>query len=462
MSTSSSPLPDSVRPSPSLVSRLTSWRIITSIGVIVAAVGVAAVALSQAGTATAEAGTATAEAGAATAEADEEAFRGLTIPKVETVVLEPTESIQQARTYTGVIAARRTAEIGFERPERVVEMLVDEGDAVTAGQPLARLDTRHLDAQRRETAAQLAAAAARLEELVAGPRQETIAAARATVADLQAQLELRRRTYERTVKLRDQYAATDQDIDDSRLSLQSTEARLRVAEKQLEELEVGTRPEQLAAQRANVDQLEAALAKIDVELSDSLLVAPFDGCIAARHIDEGTVVASGQTVLRIVESGVLEARIGLPSAIAQSLVPGDSFALSTGSSERTGTLIRKLPEIDAATRTQTVIVSVDPADAPLFVPGQVVQTSLTQQINQSGFLLPTPALLPGVRGLWSVFAVVSQDGRHLIERRYVEVLHTSGNEVLLRGTLSAGDRVVTSGVQRLVHGQFVQLPESME
>ncbi len=125
----------------------------------------------------------------------------------------------------------------------------------------------------------------------------------------------------------------------------------------------------------------------------------------------------------------------------------------------TGQFVRLLPEIDVATRTQTVVIEVDQSTTARLVPGQVVHMNTTQKIDEDGFLLPTAALLPGVRGLWTLFAVVSDDGKPVIQRRYVEVLHTSGHNVLVRGTLAPGDRVVTSGVQRLVNGQQVEVAE---
>jgi multidrug efflux pump subunit AcrA (membrane-fusion protein) len=116
-----------------------------------------------------------------------------------------------------------------------------------------------------------------------------------------------------------------------------------------------------------------------------------------------------------------------------------------------------LPEIDLATRTQTVVIEIDRSQSPEVVPGQVVQTSITQQVDKQGFLLPTAALLPGVRGLWSVYAVIQDNGQDVIQRRHVEVLHTSGDQVLVQGTVAEGDRVVISGVQRLVSGQRVRV-----
>jgi len=232
---------------------------------------------------------------------------------------------------------------------------------------------------------------------------------------------------------------------------------LNVAQKQLDELEAGTRIERIAAQAANVDQLVASLEDVDIELENSTLKAPFDGQIADRYLDEGTVVSPGQPVFRIVEHQSLEARIGMPLDAVQSVQINDPIDLSVGHLNCKGTIVRKLPEIDIATRTQTVVIEINSDSVTKLVPGQVVHTSITQQVDQTGFLLPTASLLPGVRGLWSLFAVVEKDGKQRINRRHVEILHTSGDQVLVRGTLAVGDRVVTSGVQRLVGGMRVEV-----
>lgn len=379
------------------------------------------------------------------------------VQRVETVELELTDDIQQSRTYTGIITARRSADVGFERSARLTAVHFDDGDVVAEGQPLATLDTRQLKSKRREIVARHQAAVALLAELNAGPRQETIDASRAQVADLKSQQELRKLTFRRTEKLRKQNAATDQDIDDSRLALKSTEAKLNVAQRLLDELEAGTRREKIEAQRANVEQLNASLEDIDIELENSVLKAPFAGRVAERYLDEGTVVAPGQPVFRIVEDQNLEARIGLPFDAVQSLQFGDSIELMVGDVKGVGIVARKLPEIDMATRTQAVVIEIGSESATQLVPGQVVHTSINQQVDQTGFLLPTACLLPGVRGLWSLFAVIEKDGKQVIDRRHVEILYTNGDQVLVRGTLAVGDRVVTSGVQRLVSGMNVEL-----
>ena len=109
------------------------------------------------------------------------------------------------------------------------------------------------------------------------------------------------------------------------------------------------------------------------------------------------------------------------------------------------------PEIDPATRTMTAVLELDGAKVPL---GAVVELTLAQQVAAPGFWLPLSALTESDRGLWGVY-VVNNDS--VVERHLVEVVHTEADRAFVRGTLSANDRVIRTGVQRIVPGQRVEL-----
>ncbi|MDA0268337.1 MAG: biotin/lipoyl-binding protein [Cyanobacteria bacterium] len=164
---------------------------------------------------------------------------------VETVVLEPVTGYTTEREYTGELTAQRSSDLGFERPGTVVTLLVDEGDRVLTGQPLARLDIRTLQAQRQQLTAQLAQAQAQLRELNAGPRREDIAAAEAAVADIQQQLELARLQRQRRQALYTEGAISLEELDQQAFGTNSLEYRLDQAQSQLDELVAGTRVEQV-------------------------------------------------------------------------------------------------------------------------------------------------------------------------------------------------------------------------
>jgi len=116
-----------------------------------------------------------------------------------------------------------------------------------------------------------------------------------------------------------------------------------------------------------------------------------------------------------------------------------------------------LPELDSATRTRTVVFHIDRAGASNIVPGQTVRTCIARRLPADGYWLPTAALARGSHGLWSALAVCGEAENRRLQRRDVEVLYSDGPQVLVRGTLTAGDLILAGGVHRLVPGQAVEV-----
>ncbi len=380
----------------------------------------------------------------------------VTVLPVEVLSVEVVSSYRIQRSYTGEVVARRVSELGFEQGGTLVALSVDQGDQVEAGAVLGILDTQRLETQRQQLLAQKELLLAQLAELEAGPREQTIAAAQASVQTLQEQLELadvqrsrRQMLYEEGAISREQFDVVETDVE--ALSAQWQEAQSR-----LDELLAGTRPEQISAQRARVRQVDASLAQLEVDRAKSQLVAPFAGRIAARHVDEGTVVAGGQPIVRLVEDRRLEAHIGIPTETVKDLPIGSQHTLQLGEQTWAATVTALLPEVNPTTRTITAILEFSGSSTT--TPGQTIQLALEDQVESEGVWLPTTALSPSVKGLWSVYALsttVTGSGFEA-ERHDVEVLHTDGERVFVRGTLQPGDQVIRNGSQRIVPGQRVQ------
>lgn len=377
---------------------------------------------------------------------------------VETITIQPVNSYQVSRTYTGEIAAIRSSNIGFSRSGELEAVLVEEGDRVTRGQPLARLDTRNLQTQRQQLVAEKARAEAQLTELVRGARQEDINAAQAEVRDIEQQLKLQQKQKERREYLYNQGAISREELDEFAFGEGSLQARLSRAKSNLAELENGTRPEQIAAQEATVQQLRASIADIDVTIDKSTLKAPFNGIVAVRELDEGTVANAGQSVIRLIENTAPEARIGMPNQVIETLAIGSTQNLKLGSQTYQATVASILPEVNLNTRTQTVVFKLDSSAIPRINPGQTVRLELVNEIDTNGFWLPTDALTQGIRGLWNCYVITqSDDGTQQVQQQAVEIIHQKGDKALVRGTLQPGDRIVANGTHRLVPGQRVSL-----
>ncbi|MEL6555382.1 MAG: biotin/lipoyl-binding protein [Cyanobacteria bacterium J06621_11] len=403
---------------------------------------------------------------------------------VETMRLRAADGYSTTRTYSGELVAQRSSDLGFERGGTVVALLVDEGDVVNAGDPLARLDVRDLEAQRSQLEAQQRQVLAQLQELQTGPRREDIASAEAAVSDLNNQLELASLQAQRRATLFEQGAIPAEELDERQFEANAIADRLQQAQSQLEELHNGTRPEQISAQVAQVEQIEASIRAIDISLDKSVLYAPFAGRVSQRLIDEGSIAVGSQQVIRLVESSVIEAKIGVPAQVAQRLSVGTQQALQVGTRTYRALITAKLPEVDEASQTVTIVLEVmsvnDLANdlANELTIGTTAKLTVNEQQSASGYWVPSTALIAGERGLWSVYVLTPEsdlednlgDSAEVSERTYrvarrdVELLHSDtggkGEEAktarsFIRGLVSEGEQIVTSGTHRVVIDQLV-------
>lgn len=380
------------------------------------------------------------------------------VPAVETLTTATVAGYSATRTYTGEVAALRSSDLGFERSGQLDAVLVQEGDRVAVGAPLAQLDISNLQTQRQQLEADRARVLAVLAELEAGPRREDIAAAEANVRQIEQDLELQGIQRSRREFLYERGAIAAEELDEFTYGQGALQAQLDRARSNLEELQNGTRQEQLQAQQAAVQQLEAAIADVDVTIRKSTLRSPFAGVVAARQVDEGTVVGSGQSVVRLMEDAAPEARIGIPTTTASQLQVGDTQTVMLNNESLLATVTAVLPEVDPDTRTQVVVFQLDRGVITRINPGQTVRVAIAETVPAEGIWLPISALTQDIRGLWSAYAVVPTEGAdsYALQPQSVEILHQESDRALVRGTLQAGDRVVANGVHRLVPGQQVQ------
>lgn len=383
--------------------------------------------------------------------------------RVSTTRLRAEDELVLRRRFTGEVAARRVVELVFEGTGRLAEVRVREGDEVAAGDVLAALDTTLLEARRAEIASREARLEAQLAELIEGPRQEQVAAARAEVAALEEELEIAVVLRDRRDRLAEEGSIPIEDAQTSRAQASALEARLGAAEARLAELENGTREEQIAAQRGALGEVEAALAAIDIEIERTRLLAPFDGTIAARHLDEGAFVSSmlPSPALLLVETGALEARVGVPPAVAADIADGaaESRLLLRGEELAAGAP-RLLPTVEDDTRTVTAVFDLDPTETTPR-PGEIVELETSVRRAERGAWVDIGALTASTRGLWTLYAVeeLRDDGTAVLRRVEVEVLRTDGARAFVRGTFDGDLRVVDSGAHRVVPGQRVRPTE---
>ena len=230
------------------------------------------------------------------------------------------------------------AQLGFQVPGRIDSIAVREGDRVTAGQVLARLDVTELQARRAQAAAQLDATRALLAELQTGSRTEEVAQSRTAVAAATDRLNDAQRDLARTRQLLEGGAVSQEALDKAQTAFDLARAQRDQAAQARQLVETGPRPERIAAQRAQVAQAEASVRQIDATLANAVVRAPFTGVVTVKDREPGEVVGAGTPVLTVMDLGdrwvriyvredrVGAVRLGQAASITADTYPGKRYA----------------------------------------------------------------------------------------------------------------------------------------
>ena len=209
-------------------------------------------------------------------------------------------SVTDAIRVSGNIEAV-DAQVGFKISGRVAERPVSEGQRVTAGQLIARLDDIEQKEQLALSQAELAVAQSALAELEAGSRPQEIAAALAVQHSAEAERERTRLDFERQKDLRHQDVSTQRDYETAAAAFAVAQARAAETAEQLKLLEEGPRQETIAQARARVEQARASLALASTQLDNTRLTAPFAGVVLSHNIEPGEFVAPGTPVVTVAD-----------------------------------------------------------------------------------------------------------------------------------------------------------------
>lgn len=301
----------------------------------------------------------------------------------------------------------------------LLRRMVDIGDRVRSGQPMAEIEAPETDQQIRQAKATLQQAQAAVDQAAANYERG------------RADEDLAKVTAERWSALLTKGAVSRQENDRYNSEYRALSAATRALEKAL------------AMQRSNVAAAEANLARLDTMQSYRLVKAPFDGVITLRNVDVGALVNSGNTMLfRIAQIDTLRAYVNVPQAFASDVHVGQPARLSVSNlpgRQFTGTVARTANALDPASRTLLVEVHV-PSSSGALLPGMYARVDLIGGRANAPLQIPSDALI--VRGEGTMVAVVS--GGHTVHLQKIEVGRDYGDHIEVAGGLSEGQTIIAN------------------
>jgi HlyD family secretion protein len=183
--------------------------------------------------------------------------------------------------------------ISAKVPGRLQAVSVREGDAVEAGQELARTETTDLRLALQQARAEREQAGAELNLKLAGARKEDIAELEAQIRGVEADLGGAEKDLERMQGLLDSGSGTTKSRDDARTRRDSLLARLQSMRQAMARLHAGFRVEEIEAAKARVSGVEAKMAQLEQQIKDATVTAPLAATVTEKVAEPGELVQAG-------------------------------------------------------------------------------------------------------------------------------------------------------------------------
>lgn len=323
-------------------------------------------------------------------------------PLVRVVGVE--SDVAAARAFTGTIAARVQSDLGFRVAGKVLERLVDTGQAVKRGQALMRIDPADL-------------------KLAVNAQQEVVTAARARARQT-ADDEARYRG------LRGTGAISASAYDQAKAAADAAKAQLSAAES------------------------EAEVARNASRYSE--LVADADGVVVETLAEPGQVVSAGQVVVRVAHAGRREAVIQLPETLRPAVGSAAQARLFGKEELAVPARLRQLSDAaDRLTRTYEAryVLEGELSNAPLGAT-VTIHVPLANSQASGGVRVPIGALFDTGKGP-GVWVLAGESAK--VSWRPVVVQRLDEDSARIAGSLKPGDRIVALGAHLLHEGDQVRV-----
>lgn len=213
-------------------------------------------------------------------------------------------------------------ELSAEFNEPIVEILVAEGEHVSAGKMLLRQNDARARARLAEAEAVFLQSKARRDELVRGPRAEQITAGRANVEGATQELQFRRNEQKRIVDIHARGLASAEALDRANAMLDAAQANLKLRLAQLEELLAGTTIEELSQAEQAVNQTAARRDAAKIDVDRHAILAPVDGVVDSRLFELGERPVAGQALVIMLSGEQVFARVYVPEHLRARVSAG--------------------------------------------------------------------------------------------------------------------------------------------
>jgi len=379
----------------------------------------------------------------------------------------PTVSVKVAKAEKGAIAApvtavgtiwpREKADVGAKISAQIKSMSLLKNKRVRAGEVIAVLESRDLQAQRAEAVAALNEARANERSVVTGTIPKTNAEDQKALTDARAKVNVARATYERRRVLYEKGGISKKELEASQLDLTTAEDELRLVEQTVALRTHSLNPNDRALAAARTAQAQQRVATLDAQLSYATIRSPITGIVTDQFQYEGEFASAGGKLVTIADTSTVIVKAPFSDTAVAQLKTGDTATVvptDTSAEEMHGQVTLLSRASDPASRTVEVWVTLGNSDGKLRANG-AAQVTIAANSKNDAIVVPASAVTLETSNSTEGTVMIVDDQNVAHETKVTIGIRTPDTIEIVAG-LKGGETVVVEGNYALPDGTRVE------
>ena len=382
-------------------------------------------------------------------------------------------SVKVAKAERGTIAAqvvavgtiwpRDKADVAAKVSAQIKQMALLKNKVVRAGEVIAVLESRDLQAQRAEALAALNQARAEERSLVTGTIPKTNAEDQRSLNDARAKVNNTRALYERRRVLYERGGISRKDLEQTQLDLTTAEDELRLEEQTVALRTRSLNPNDRALAAAKTAQAQQHLATLDAQLGYATIRAPITGIVTDQFQYQGEFASSGGKLVTIADISTVIVKAPFADSVAAQLKVGDTVSVlptDTSAEAMRGQITLLSRSTDPTNRTVEVWVTLANGAGLLRANGAAQVTVFANSKNDAIIVPASAATLEASNADEGTVMVV--DAQNVAHETKVKIgIRTADRIEILEG-LQGGETIVIEGNYALPDGTKVEVASDDE
>lgn len=364
-------------------------------------------------------------------------------------------SITEHITVDAVLSPLAQAALSPKITAPIKHFDVQRGTRVKAGQLLATLENKDLQAAALDNKGSFTAAQAAYETATQAQVPEDLQKAQLDLAQATANLKLNESIVTGRKQLFAEGAIPGRDLDTATAALVQAQAAYDIAKQHYDSMQRVSHKAALKAAEGQLASAEGKLRGAEAQVSYSEIRSPIDGVVTDRSLFAGETAPAGTPLITVMDTSVLIAKVHLAQSVAQRLAVGDEATIAIpGKVEEVPAKVSLIsPALDPGSTTVEVWLRIDNKKGEFKV-GTPVRASIAGRSVANALKIPTAAVLTAQDNSKSVMVVGADGASH---RKPVEVGIQNNGDIQIVSGLTANDVVVTGGAYGLEDGTKIKI-----